>query len=274
MCIPQFSNQAASTLCTTAYAAYSAVCAATAFVISLLCAIIQKVRAATAPFFSQANKGENGSVGVTPFAENTRIIYVNGVGNTLQTCRETAQTISRVFNDSRVDYTYIPLRVDEVARSILFGHRPASCDLLVANIRQQLHDLSESRKNLTNRSITSLAENGDPQQSKLLIFVHSGGGAMLEAVRNELSEEERSQISVYSFGSAHQFGPQEGFRSVTNAVAGGDPVPSLCRLLDRKLEPQTESWNIGGPSSLNIRNHLILNDPYQLAIEHIRVNDV
>ncbi len=97
---------------------------------------------------------------------------------------------------------------------------------------------------------------------------------MLEAIREELTPEERTQIDVYSFGSAHLFSPEEGFETVKNAVAGGDPVPTICRLMDRRITPLGEAWDIGPRRIFDIGTHSILNDIYQLAMWHIRENYV
>lgn len=95
---------------------------------------------------------------------------------------------------------------------------------------------------------------------------------MLEAIRNELTLEERELIQVYSFGSAHLFSQEEGFGTVKNAVASGDPVPAVCRFVDRRIRPLGEPWTIGTPALFNLSNHSILNDMYQLAMWHIREN--
>jgi hypothetical protein len=274
MCIPTLPEHMIGALCTGALAAYTALRATATFIFTVLSSIIAKVRMVSAPFFTPSDSAQNGSVGVKPFAQDIKILFVNGVGNTLETCRETAQALSQIFNNSLVHYTYLPLRYDQVIRSIMYGHRPSSCDLLLTNIKERLHELRTSvkRHSRFDQRVSTTAQLAIESTPRLLVFVHSGGGAMLEAIRAELTEEDRSDIAVYSFGSAHMFSEKEGFEKVKNAVAGGDPVPAICRLMDRRISPLGEAWTVGAPALFNIANHSILNDIYQLAMWHIREN--
>jgi hypothetical protein len=276
MSIPHFSKKAINAFFTHANAVFTAICTMADAFWLILTTMREKVRKAVAPIFNPPGLPQNGSVGKKPFAPDVRILFVNGVGTTLESCRRTANAISRIFNDCLVHYTYLPLRYDQVLRTIMYGHRPASCDLLLSHIRERLHELvqTEHSPSDADRRVATVSQHALEQNPRLVAFVHSGGGAMLEAIREELTPEERSHIEVYSFGSAHMFSPAEGFENVKNAVAGGDPVPPLCRLIDRRIFPLGEAWNIGPQSLFNMSNHSILNDIYQLAMWHIRENCV
>lgn len=273
MCIPS-SSEPLYALRTAACAMCTAICTATALIWHVLSSIMAKVRKITLPIFHSSGVPENGSVGYKPFSPRVRILYVNGVGTTVEQCRRTAYSISRIFNQSLVHYTFIPLRYDHVLRTIMGSYRLPACDLLLSNIRSRLHELDYERQALTaaEKKTSAISQPAIAEASKLIIFVHSGGGAMLEAVRDDLTSEERRQIDVYSFGSAHLFSADEGFDTVKNAVAAGDPVPQICRLVDRRIHPLGEPWNIGAPSILDISSHSILSDIYQMAIWHIKEN--
>jgi hypothetical protein len=245
---------------------------ATTAVWIFLSALVERVRKVVTPIFSPGGIAENGSVGTKLFSRNIRVLYVNGVGNSLAKCHETTSSISRIFNNSRINYTYIPLRYDQVIRTIMSNHRPGGCSLLIDHIRELLEELGRTERNasLTRSELPVCHHHPLGREGRLLIFAHSGGGAMVEAIREELTPEERSRIHVYSFGSAHLFSSAEGFEKVSNAVARGDPVPGICRRVDRRFKPLGEEWWIGTPAVLNISNHSIINDVYQHAMWQIR----
>lgn len=274
MCIPEFSSQSTNPFFTAACSVYTAVCTAAAAIWMFIASLVEKVQKVTAPFFSPQDSAINGTVGKKLVAANIKILFVNGVGTTHEACRRMASSISRIFSDSYVHYTYMPLRYDQVIRTIMFGHRPSACDLLLANIRERLHELADAPRapSDTDRRIAVASSRALEQPQKLILFVHSGGGAMLEAIREELTADERRQMEVYSLGSAHLFSPAEGFDTVKNAVAGGDPVPAMCRLVDRRVYPLGDAWNVGQWALFNIANHSLLSDIYQLAIWQIREN--
>ena len=274
MSIPQSSNQGMNAFSAGFHAVYRAICTATAAFLFILSAIASKVRMVARPIFNPPGSPENGCVGEKPFAPNIRMLFVNGVGTSLEKCKTIATSISRIFNDCLVHYTYAPLRYDQVIRTIMSGHRPSSCNVLLAHIRERLQELHQAEQPLSesDRTVASVSQSAFGEKARLVIFAHSGGGALLEAIREELTPEERQQIDVYSFGSAHLFSPEEGFETVKNAVAGGDPIPAVCRLLDKRIHPLGETWNIGSHALCNISNHSILNDIYQLALWHIRIN--
>ncbi len=276
MCIPESLSQNTSSFFSAAYAICSAVSSAAAAIWLLLASIIQKIQVVAAPLFTPPGVAMNGSVGIKPFSSHVRMLFVNGVNTTRDSCRRVAYSISNIFNGCLVHYTYIPLRYDQVIRTIMVGHRPSGCDLLLANIRARLHELAATDlpHSDSDRRVSLASHRAIEQHPRLVIFAHSGGGAMLEAIREELTPEERTQIDVYSFGSAHLFSPEEGFETVKNAVAGGDPVPTICRLMDRRITPLGEAWDIGPRRIFDIGTHSILNDIYQLAMWHIRENYV
>ncbi len=276
MHLPSCSHQPFHAIYTAAQVVYTAICTATTAVFLALLSLVHRVKTAVMPIFTPHGVAENGSVGSTPFSPAIRLLYVNGVGTRVEKCRRTAHAISSIFNNSLVHYTYVPLRYDQVVRTIMYGYRPPACDLLLANIRERLRDIhaAEQQRSERDQRVEDASQRAIAQTSKLIIFVHSGGGALLEAIRDELTVDEKRQIDVYSFGSAHLFSPDEGFDTVKNVVASGDPIPTLCRLMDRRIYPLGKPWNIGGHTLLNVSRHSMLHDIYQLSLWHIKENYV
>jgi hypothetical protein len=230
---------------------------------AFLTAIVLRVGYIAATIFQIGRHPENGVVGSGCFPPNVKLLYVNGLSNDLEECRRTSIAISHIFHNSAVSYSYLPLRLDQVARAVLFGYRPASCDYLLQNIRRQLRDLGVGCKKTGEECSV---------WPTLKIFTHSAGGAMLGVVRDELTPEERSHIEVYSFGSAHLFDASDGFLIVTNIAAGGDPIPRICRLFNRHAHSDAEMMNVGAPRALSLANHSIRGEPYEMALWHIRFN--
>ena len=230
---------------------------------TILTTIILRITTVTTAIFQIGCLPENGVVGERHFSSHVRLLYVNGLSSNAEKCRRISKAISSVFNDGFVSYTYAPLRLDQVARSILFGHRPASCDFLLENIRSQLRDLGVGSAKTSEES---------PIWPTLKIFAHSGGGALLGVIRDELTPEERSHIEVYSFGSAHLFDGSDGFLTVRNIAAGGDPVPRICRLFNRFAHFDAEVMDVGSPTLLSLANHAFQGEPYEMALWHVRVN--
>lgn len=230
---------------------------------AIVTGIIVRITSVATAIFQIGCVSENGVVGEGQFSPHGRLLYVNGLSSDAERCRRIASAISSVFNGSTVNYTYLPLRLDHVARAILFGFRPSSCDFLLENIRVQLRDLGVgSEKTKEDCSVWPT----------LKIFAHSGGGAMLGVIREELTPEERSHIEVYSFGSAYLFSPSDGFLNVTNVAASGDPVPRICRLLNRVGNSNAELMDVGTPTFFSLGNHAFQAEPYEMALWHVRVN--
>lgn len=225
--------------------------------------IILRITSVATAIFQIGCIPENGVVGEGQFSPHVRLLFVNGLSSDAERCRRISSAISDVFNGTTVSYTYLPLRLDQVARAILFGYRPESCDFLLENIHSQLRDLKIESKKTCEES---------PVWPTLKIFAHSGGGAMLGAIREELTPEERSHIEVYSFGSAHLFGASDGFLSVTNIAASGDPIPRICRLFNRVAPADAEVMDVGTPNLLSLANHAFQGEPYEMALWHVRVN--
>jgi hypothetical protein len=241
--------------------------AAVQFIVSsiqaVLAAIVLRIGYIAVAIFQIGRHPENGVVGEGHFSPNVRLLYVNGLSSDAEKCQRISSAISSIFDGRVVSYTYLPLRLDQVARAILFAYRPASCDYLVQNIRTQLLELGVgSEKTWKDCSIWPT----------LKIFAHSAGGAMLGVIRDELTLEERSHIEVYSFGSAHLFDATDGFLNATNIAASGDPIPRVCRVVNRFAHSDAEMMDVGTPTALSLANHGIRGEPYEMALWHIRVN--
>lgn len=245
---------------TACFAAVQSVCAS---IQAFLAAIVLRIGYIASAIFQTGRHPESGVVGKGYFSPNVRLLYVNGLSSDSKKCQRTSRAISHIFDGTVVSYTYLPLRLDQVARAILFAHRPTSCDYLVENIRTQLREL---------RVGSEKAWKDDSAWPTLKIFAHSAGGAMLGVIRDELTPEERSHIEVYSFGSAHLFDATDGFLDVTNITARGDPIPWVCRVANRFAHSDAEVISVGSPVSLSLANHGIRGEPYEMALWQIRVN--
>ena len=242
------------------FAAVQCVCAS---IQAFLTAIVLRIGYIAAAILQIGRQPENGVVGAGHFSPNVRLLYVNGLSSDAERCQRISNAISHIFDDKVVSYTYLPLRLDQVARAILFAHRPASCDYLVENIRSQLRELGIGPEKTWK---------DESMWPTLKIFAHSAGGAMLGVIRDELTPEERSHIEVYSFGSAHLFDGTDGFLNVTNIAASGDPIPRICRVVNRFAHSNAEVLDVGSPIAISLANHGIRGEPYEMALWHIRVN--
>jgi len=245
---------------------------------SLVFSIIERIQLIAQCIFPIPDMPEHGFVGGDLFAKNVRILFVNGLRYNKNSCYRAAFHISQIFNSALVHYTYIPLTLPQIVQSIAYGSRPNGCQLLLQNIKQHLQELHNQK------SVVTLAQHRktkDPEQKtlaggeRLIVIVHSGGGAMLEAIQNDLTEEERDRIDVISFGSAHLFRHDYQFRQVVNVVAHGDPVPyisDLFYLVTRQLrELMKPPYYVGEPENrIRLEHHSFLGDAYQETLKGLK----
>ncbi len=186
---------------------------------------VSRIKHAFAALFSR-HLPENGSVGMHDVAHNVRILFVNGIGYTKPMCEYAASRISKLFNDSKVYYSFCPISLFQVIKTIAKIDQPRSSPHLLSTIRHHLHEIEAAPSTKPDAERTQA-------RARLVIIAHSAGGALLNSLRTSLCAEERRQISVITFGSASVVKQSSGFFKVSNYVAFGDIVPRISYVFKR-----------------------------------------
>jgi len=202
-----------------------------------------------------------GSVGSGLYAGNARIVFVNGVGATEKRCREAAEKISDLFNSTTVHYTFLPLCYTSVIRSIVHRRPSRESEFLLETVREHLK--------------APTAQNAPqtlPGGKRIIVILHSGGGAMMAAIQGQLTRDERQQIDIIALGSAHLFSRHRRYHAVYNIVSPGDPVPYLCSLIRQVVHNAKEFFKpihiVGSPvDKVTMSRHGFFGELYQQALE-------
>lgn len=185
---------------------------------------------------------QNGMIGDRQLHPSLRIVYVNGILTSSEECQREAGIISRIFNDSRVHYTYSPSGgvygdIKRMANALFRGVTLVAAQQLATNIKERIKDLNENSTGFNSTDFNS-TDFGD---RRVIVMCHSGGGILMKiACSVLLSEEERKMVAVYSFGSAVIFSDKTVSHAV-NYVSRSDYVPSFCTLI------QGYFWSNPGP---------------------------
>jgi hypothetical protein len=207
-------------------------------------------------------------VGTQHFADNARILFVNGVGSREHHCREKARQISKVFDDCRVDYVYVPLTFTDAHRAIKDHTEPDGSTLLLHTILRCNEEL-ESRASSSPHERANRVLNGG---ERLICLLHSGGGATFESIRNKIPSKILDRIDIVTFGSAQLFHP-EGFRSVRNFVASNDIVPIAGSMISRNMKSLFNKATHLKPAldgENSVSSHQFLSHTYQHALTQFR----
>jgi len=216
-------------------------------------------------FFCPQGTPETGSVGSKRFADNLRILFVNGIGTSHDECRNKCRSISQIFGDSRVDYAYLPLTIPDVVNAL--NPESKSNSQLLKKIQTLLAELKPWSQPHTEQKTNNYLMGGP----RLLIIAHSGGGAEIKTLMKELPAQNRDLIDIVSLGSAHLFRPKEGWRKTDNFVARTDPIPFICSCIAgnlRSLIHQATHY-IGREQESIGEAHGFLNPTYQRALQRI-----
>jgi len=207
-----------------------------------------------------------GHVGENLYAQNVRILFVNGIGYTKPSSLQAAEKISEIFGSSRVDYCFLPLCYTQVLQSIIYKKQPKGSDLLLKTIRKCLKGL-ENQNSQKEKTLKS--------GERLIIIAHSAGGIAIETIRENLKRNEKRDIDILSFGSAHHFRKSYGFNNAINVVARGDPVLYLSEVLLQWVHNLRESRTlprfVGSPvPKITLGRHHFLSEDYQNELQNIK----
>jgi hypothetical protein len=207
-------------------------------------------------------------VGHRYFADNARIIFVNGVGSREHHCRENAEHISKIFDNSRVDYVYVPLAIAAAGAAIAGHTEPDGGTLLLHTILDCDDDLESLRPLPPDQRASRILKGGE----RIICFVHSGGGATFESIKDKIPPEVLDRIDLLSFGSAQLFRP-DGFRNVHNFVAANDVVPALSSLVSGNIRALFDSVVTRQAPVLDketsVESHQFLSQTHQSALAQL-----
>lgn len=199
---------------------------------------------------------QEGCVGRSFYADNVRILFVNGILTTASECEANARVISKIFSNTRVDYAYIPTSIADTMESVIFSRPVAGSSYLLSSIQ---------------RNLESLKNRPDPT---LIIMAHSGGAATLHAITQALSEREKNMIHVITFGAAYIFSDTDGFKAVTNIVAERDIVPRVSSFATGRFFAPFQQRNLvtlpAETSAQLVKSHIISGPEYIRGIEAIK----
>jgi len=242
--------------------------------------LIKKIKRIVSAIFPIPQLPACGHIGGNLYAKNVRILFINGVGYSKNSSARAAKRISTIFGNCSVHYTFVPLSYAKVVQAIAYGKESIGCDLLLQNIKMHLRELKKQKPDVL---ISSHRDQDQDKQnnnilignSRLILFAHSGGGAMVEAIQKKLTRAEKQHIDIISFGSAHLFRHNCGFNRVINIVARGDPVPYISDSLyryTRKLRELLKVPRFVGHRVTMIQRerHRFLGDVYTRALKSIK----
>lgn len=156
----------------------------------------------------QGTHSSNGKVYGLDLFENTAIIYVPGINNTVESTIESAQLISRAHADSTVYYTHNKDHgiLSDIGETICqkVNIPTNSVDKLVEQTRARLNDVGPN--------------------GKILQYGFSQGGEILDSQKNHLTHDECKQLFIKTYGSAKMV-PRSDFGDAINYVSFRDIIP-------------------------------------------------
>ena len=208
-------------------------------------------------------------VGDTQFAENARIIYVNGVGSREERCQSLARQVSSTFDNCRVDYVYGPLTFIDAYKAVKEHTEPEGASLLLHTLLQ----LHEELNSYTPPSPSTRGQRFLAEGERIICILHSGGGAAFESIRSRIPRQVLERIDLITFGSAQVFRKEDGFRSVRNIVGTNDAIPfitsmgtgQVSALIDAPIR-FTQRLDEENP----IDSHQFSSETYKHALEQVR----
>lgn len=188
-----------------------------------------------------------GSVGSGFFNKKIKILYVNGIRNSLSDVEEAAGIINKIAQ-SQIEFCHASLGLS---------------DAYIATKRIQ-----EAGKKTSSR-IHELLTASKTNNVQLLIITHSAGGLVLKEASRDLSEEEKKKITLITLASTYIFPKNFGFQKIINVLNTRDIFPYLGRLRKTKgeitfvsPEPAKKSWS-------PIQEHFFTAPAYQGALTKV-----
>jgi hypothetical protein len=202
------------------------------------------------------------------FAENVRILYVNGVGSREKRCQKLARQVSSIFDNCRVDYVYGPLTFQDAYKALKNHKEPKGAPLLL-NTLLQLH---EELQSYTPPSSSQHGQRFLAGGERIICILHSGGGTAFESIKSRIPREVLERIDLITFGSAQLF-REEGFRSVRNVVATNDAIPIISSVGTGHFDslvsaPIRLTQRLGGKNPID--SHQFSSETYKHALEQVR----
>jgi len=157
---------------------------------------------------------------LTPY-DKVKISWINGIGNSLQKCQDSATLIQKIFNGAKVHFFHnqtdgIYYDLARAARHF-YGWECKEAQELAGHLKELL----------------KTAE-------KVIHIAHSHGGIITSLAAQHLTPEERSRIDVVLFGSPALI-PEGIYKSIRHYVSDRDLIPYYCHPdLYRAIAKQAE----------------------------------
>jgi hypothetical protein len=210
----------------------------------------------------------HGSVGHKQFADNARILFINGVGSREEHCREKASLISDIFDHCKVDYVYVPLTFSSACTSLQNRSRPRGGQIVLDTINRMNAEIRGLVPPANIPLTHKILEGGE----RIICIVHSGGGATFRSIADSIPPAVRERIDLISFGSANLFRTGT-FRSVRNIVASNDPIPLVGSLITHDARGLLDRGTILTPTQLgenSIQSHQFMSATYRTTLHSLR----
>ena len=191
--------------------------------------------------------------------------YINGINNTPDDARKTIQVISKLTNGERVWSL-----VNDKKILLSLGNVWDSCF-------QKLNLSTEVAKFavLFFKFLLNVSSN-DPSHPPVIIFAHSQGAIISSVALQSLTQQERQQIRIFTFGGGSFVFPGEAHSESHNYISIGDAVPrfavenSLALLAIRQFEGKNNGLSdeqiIENLITEDIDNNLSTIDPQAILI--------
>jgi hypothetical protein len=186
---------------------------------------------------------------------NETIMFINGIKNTLQNSKDSAETISDKCGGV----------------SLHIGYN--STHGFLADLLECLGQILGFPTNSVNVATSALKEcianvGGVDAGGKVYVFAHSQGGLVLWRALQRLTSEERAMIHVRTFGSAKMI-QKDDLGSAVNYVSSRDAVPFIADPIGCLRGAFSADSNVTFLNSDHypLIDHPVTNDTYQKAID-------
>lgn len=196
----------------------------------------------------------SGQVGSGALLNNVKVLYINGIRNSCQDAIVSSKKISELahslvyFVHTRLGFLDAFFSTNRIKKA---GHKAA------LRIKELIQD--HSAQNTATKT----------NEISLVIITHSAGGLVLKEAAEQLDEEEKKKITIFTFGSTYLFPKKTGFRRVTNIMGRGDLIPQLGRLRRSGGEIVSVGKGVPGRSWSPITEHAFLSPVYIDAIKRL-----
>lgn len=205
--------------------------------------------------FHQPHSG-NYDLGHKESKDQVRVLFNNGICNTLGEARNAAENISKRYGGLNVHYSY---NASHGFMSDIFECVGQKLGFRTNSVRKMIHSMRDQIR----------AVGGTGGDGRVYVLAHSQGGLITDLALQHLTPSERKMMHVQTFGTARII-DSKGLGDAQNYINSRDAIPMISDPVNyfqaKSKRPQHVTFLKS--STMPFIDHLLSGSNYQAAIQH------